>query len=98
MGRLIATCLLSCLLLAHTVPATADDHGRARQLREAGEILPLQQILTRLAPEERVLEVELEREHGGYVYELEVLDREGRVWEYLFDAASGELLNKQRED
>jgi uncharacterized membrane protein YkoI len=86
------------MLLGGALPVTADDHARARQLREAGEIVPLQQILGGLASDERVLEVELEDEHGGYRYEVEVLDAQGTVWEYLFDARSGELLKKHRED
>lgn len=96
MGRLITTSLFACLLLGASLPGSADDHGRARQLREAGEILPLQQILSGLDADERVLEVELE-DDSSY-YEVEVLDSQGAVWEYRFDARSGDRLKKQRED
>lgn len=79
--------------------ATAsDDHDKARMLRDAGEIVPLSVILQR--PElgdARVLEAELEREDGRMVYELEVLDPDGRVREWYFDAASGEPLGWERD-
>ena len=76
------------------------DHQVSRRLMEAGEILPLQQILDHIKPEQagRVLEVELERERGRYVYEIELLSEEGRVWEYKIDAATGEILERELED
>lgn len=74
------------------VPAGAsDDHERAHSYRHSGEIVPLAQLLVR--PElagQRVLEAELEEEQGRLVYELEVLDSDGRVSERYYDAATGE--------
>lgn len=77
-----------------------DDHERARELREAGEILPLETILDQVRAQGlgRVLEVELKREHGRYVYELEVVDDQGIVRELHFDARSGQLLKSRRDD
>jgi uncharacterized membrane protein YkoI len=86
------------LLAATLVTAQADSHDKARELREAGEILPLQQILQRLdPPDQRVLEVELERKGDRYVYEMETLDHSGQVWELYYDAHSGELIKRERE-
>ena len=67
---------------------------------ESGEILPLQQILQALPElqQARILEVELEREHGRYVYEVEILTGDGRVQELQLDAASGELLRRRDDD
>jgi uncharacterized membrane protein YkoI len=95
MHSLPAIALLSALL---ALPAWADDHQQARQLREAGEILPLEDILSGLRPGERVLEVELEQADDRYRYEVEALDRQGKVWEYRFDARSGELLSREHDD
>jgi hypothetical protein len=46
------------------------DHDRARRAVQAGNILPLQEVLARLARRQsgQVLEVELERESGRWVY------------------------------
>lgn len=92
--------LVSAAALFTGVPPAkaSDDHERALMLRDAGEIMPLSEILQR--PElggSRVIEAELEREHGRMVYELEVLDSDGRVREWYFDAATGEPLGSQRD-
>ena len=76
-----------------------DDHDRAMRLRESGDILPLAQIV-REAGEVyagRILEVELKREHGRYVYEIEMLAGNGQVLEMQFDARTAELLRIDQE-
>lgn len=88
------------VLLAVAAPvAAADEHDAARELRQEGEILPLETILDRLelAPESRLLETELEREGKRWLYELEVLGPEGRVREHEVDAASGDILRTEKE-
>ncbi len=42
-----------------------------------------------------VLEVELEREHGGLVYEIDILAQDGRVRTLIFDARTGALLSAE---
>ena len=75
-------------------------HEAVRELMQQGDILPLEQILEQARRQRpgRVLETELERKRGGYIYEVEILDDNGEVWEMKFDAASGELLNQEQED
>jgi uncharacterized membrane protein YkoI len=77
-----------------------DDHEQARQLKEAGKILPLQEIIKAAQAEQpgRVIEVDLEIKDGRHVYEVELLDSRGEVWEFYFDATSGELIKRKRED
>lgn len=77
-----------------------DDHNRARELRKSGEILPLETILAQVHANNmgRVLEVELKNKHGRYVYELEIVDTQGMVWELVFDAHNGQQLKRERED
>jgi uncharacterized membrane protein YkoI len=91
---------LSALLLTLiALPALAGGHDEARELREAGEILPLQQILSHLDPAAgRVLEVELKHRDDRYIYEVEILNDRGEVWEHRYDARSGELLKIEPED
>ncbi len=90
--------LLVAWLLAG--PAVADDHDAIRALVADGRILPLERILERAQARRpgRVLESELEHERGRLVYEIEILDDHGQVWELYFDAASGEFLEEERED
>ncbi|MCC7414000.1 MAG: PepSY domain-containing protein [Gammaproteobacteria bacterium] len=93
-------CLLLILsgwlaLLAGPGPAAAgDSHAEAKRLREAGTIMPLEQVLAKARKRAtgRVLDTELEREHGRLIYEVEMLDDDGIVREYEFDAVTGALL------
>ena len=77
-----------------------EDYGTARALVESGEILSLDQVLEKAGEhlQGRILEIEVEREGGRYVYEIELLDDDGVVKELEIDAASGVLLKIERED
>ena len=76
------------------------EYDAVRSLQQRGAILPLQQILERARRyhEGRVLETELERKGERYIYEIELVDDQGQVWELKFDAASGELLKEKQEN
>jgi uncharacterized membrane protein YkoI len=76
------------------------DHDRARQALEAGEILPLRTILDRLERNHpgQVMEVELERKDGRWVYEIKLLRRGGALNRLQVDARDGSLIDlRQRE-
>ncbi|HEX5538994.1 MAG TPA: PepSY domain-containing protein [Methylophilaceae bacterium] len=80
--------------------AADDDQTLARKLRASGEILPLENIAARaqaIKPGE-LLETELEHKHGRYIYEVEILDKTGQVWELKLDARTAELLKLERDD
>ncbi len=88
--------LMSC----QGVSAEEHSHDEARRLTEQGVILPLSEILSKIGEQEksRVLELELEQKRGRYVYEIELLDKQGRVWEFKVDAQNGQILKRDRED
>ena len=92
--------VICAALYAPMAGADSDDHVRARKLRESGEILSLEQIVerARAAKGGEVIETELERKQGRYVYEVEILDSAGRVWEVELDAKTGELLEVEQDD
>lgn len=77
-----------------------EGHEKARKLKQAGDILPLEAILKKALAKKpgRALEVELEKERGGYVYEAEILDKAGVVWEMRLDAKTGAVLSIEKED
>lgn len=86
--------------LACALPAWAgDDHERARLLREAGKIVPLERIVADATRERpgTVLEIELEGEAEGFVYEIEILDDDGVVWGLFYDARTGDRIAEQIE-
>jgi uncharacterized membrane protein YkoI len=92
--------LLILILIAAPAVADRDDHDRARQALEAGEILPLADILdaAEAAGRGRVIELDLERDDGRWVYELELLSPEGLLYEMEIDAATGAVLDVEREE
>lgn len=94
-------CFIAILFgLLHSVWADDDDHERAQYLRAQGQILPLTQILDKAQQFglEVILEVELEREDGRWIYELKALNAQRQVQEILLDAQSGELLAQENDD
>jgi uncharacterized membrane protein YkoI len=93
--------LVGAGLLCALSVAVADrrDHDDARALREQGAIIPLEEVLRAATAQHpgRVVEVELERKGGAYVYEIELLDAAGEVWKLEYDARSGTLLEAEVE-
>lgn len=95
--RFTRRCLLAALAaLAIASPAAASggDHERALRAVQAGEVLPLPQVLERVARIHpgQVLEVELEQEQGRWIYEIRQLGADGRLVKLEVDARSGEVL------
>lgn len=91
------------LLAVSFLPVTsrADiDSDKARALQQQGAILPLEQIIdvAKKIKAGQVLETELDRDDGRYIYELEILDQQGQVWEIELDAATAELIELENED
>ena len=76
------------------------EHEAVRGMAEQGDILSLEQILQNVRQHRagRVLETELEEKRGELVYEVEILDDNGEVWEMKLDARSGKLLEEEQED
>jgi uncharacterized membrane protein YkoI len=100
MGRLLlCTAVLAALA---TAPAAArdggHDHDRARAAVQAGEALPLPELLLRLQRDRpgRVLEIELERDGPRLLYEVKWLQPDGQVLRLDVDARSGDVLRERR--
>lgn len=94
---------IAALALILIAPAEARDldQDEALRLRREGVIQPLEQLLQPAYaryPGARLLEVELEAEHGQYVYEIELLTADGQVRELELDARDGRLLDDKEDD
>jgi uncharacterized membrane protein YkoI len=87
------------LLIASAVYADVDQQ-EAITLLQQGNILSLEQIIEHAKHHQagKVIDTELDEDDGIYIYELEVLDADGQVWEVEMNAQSGELLEIERED
>ncbi len=70
------------------------DHDLARQALERGEVLPLEAVLAevRKSASGEVAGVELEREHGAWLYEIKMIGPGGVLTEVKVDARTGRIL------
>ena len=96
-----AAALAATLLFSNGV-AGADSSLRqneVRQLRESGKILPMEEILTRVHKLQpgQVVEIELDREKGSYVYQVKVIDDKDKIHKLELDAGSGEVLRRKEK-
>ena len=98
-SRYLPVVFLSAVL-AWSLSACASGHDRARDAVQTGQVLPLKTVLDRLEREHpgQVLEVELERDDGRWIYEVKLLQAGGRLVKLELDAASGELLKRRVRD
>lgn len=95
-----ATVVVVGMLLV--TPAWADrkgDHDRARAAVLAGEVMPLPDVLTRLQRSHpgQVLELELEREDGRWIYEVKLLRSDGQLLRLELDARTAQVLRERRK-
>ena len=96
---------LTALLLTGLAQPSASasdsrDHERARAAVQAGQVLPLPTLLERLRRTHpgQVLELELEREDGRWIYEVRLLQANGQLLKLEIDAATAEVLEVKRKD
>jgi uncharacterized membrane protein YkoI len=100
-NTLIVTALVTALLAGGTAFASERmRHNEILQLREGGQIMAMEEIMTRAreAQPGHLIEAELDQEDKRYVYELKILDAQGRVHELEMDAATGEVLKRKVKD
>ncbi|MFO1286686.1 MAG: PepSY domain-containing protein [Rubrivivax sp.] len=70
-----------------------------RDAVRAGEVMPLDALRERLRRDHagELLELELEREDGRWIYEVKLLQPDGRIVKLEVDARSGEVIRERRE-
>lgn len=93
--------LALCLVMGSGTSMASEDHDRARQAVEAGEVLPLRTILERVDREYpgQVVDVELERERESsqerWVYKIKLLRSGGALMKLKVDARDGSIIGKK---
>ncbi len=99
-ARFLAPLLAMAVLCsaAGSMPARASDahdHDRARRALEAGEVIPLRNIIERVEQTHpgQIIEIELERDDGRWLYELKLLRADGSMARLLVDAKDGSVLS-----
>lgn len=95
--RLLSTVLALGLGLLCATAHADRDQDRALAAVQAGQVLPLKTLLDRLERDHpgQLLEVELEDDDGLLVYEVKLLQPDGRLVKLKVDAATGEVLGQR---
>ncbi|MGH8472867.1 MAG: PepSY domain-containing protein [Gammaproteobacteria bacterium] len=94
---------LSGAVLLATVagPSFADiSFAKAEKMRASGEAISTEKVVevaTKARPG-TVTDLELDRDFGRLVYEVEVRDEQFREWDLEIDAKSGEILTQEMDD
>jgi hypothetical protein len=96
--RVLALLLLTGLALSGAWASDKHDHEKARAAVEAGQVLPLPTLLERLRRTHpgQVLELELERDDGRWIYEVKLLQANGQLLKLEVDAATAQVLQVKR--
>ncbi len=96
-GRIL---LLSILICSSGSTLGSEDRLQAKALVMGGTILPLLEIIKQVAIDQpgHILEVEFEQKDGQYIYEIELVDKNGLVWEVKYNAKNGKLLEREQEN
>jgi len=87
--------------ISFSVAASEDaDHAEIRDLVKKGQILPLESIMLQFPEKQygKLLDLEVEREHGTIVYEFEFLRSDGLIVQIEVDARNGKILRQEIED
>ena len=77
--------------------ASPSDHDRAERAVQAGQVMPLQNVLQKLQTDYpgQVLEVELEHDDDRWIYEIKLLQAGGQLRKLKLNAQTGEVLKNK---
>lgn len=92
--RVSAAFLLLSLLVAGGTARADDDHDRALEALREGRVLPVESIMAAARRDfgGEILDLELEDEDEGFVYEIKLMAADGRIMKVEYDASTGHLL------
>lgn len=100
----LALAFLVAFSFAPPIGAQADDddameHEEARRALEQGLVRPLEDIIieARKHVEGDLIEIELERENGRYIYELEFIQPSGQIIELQLDAKTMAIVEENAD-
>lgn len=86
-------------LQAPSAQSDESDHELARQALQQGKVLPLRTVLDRVERTHhgQVIKVEFEHDDGRFIYELRVLQADGRVLKLKVNAVDGQVLSVRQK-
>ena len=91
--------LAGALVAGAPLHAEPNDHDLARQALQQGKVLPLRTVLDQVEREYKgqVIKVEFEHDDGRFLYELRVLQADGRVLKVKINAVNGKILSVRQK-
>ncbi|MBS0506003.1 MAG: PepSY domain-containing protein [Proteobacteria bacterium] len=100
MTHLLRIIVLLSLALFAVRALPADDHDLARQALQQGQVLPLRSVIDKVEREYQgqVVKIEFERDDGRYIYEIRLLQKDGRIAKLKLDAVDGRVLKIKRKE
>lgn len=104
MPRFVRPALLGLVLgvsgTGMIVHADERDHELARQALQQGRILPLRTMLDKVERDHQgqVLKIEFEHDDGRFIYEIRLLQKDGRMAKLKVDAVDGRVLSIKRKE
>ena len=90
---------ISLLIMLFSSFSSFARHDLADKLESEGQIMTLEEIIGIANKDQqgRILEAELETRKGEYIYQIDLLDNDGVIWELEYNASTGQLITKQRD-
>lgn len=83
-----------------TLQADERDYDLARQALEQGQALPLRSVLDTVERDYQgqVLKVEFEHDGGRFIYEIRLLQNDGRMAKLKVNAVDGQVISVKRKE
>ncbi|MGE0530063.1 MAG: PepSY domain-containing protein [Hyphomonadaceae bacterium] len=99
-GALLTLVAITGVAMADQGRGRSGDHDDALAAVEARQALPLTRIfeIAQTAVPGEIIEVELDREGGRLIYEVDILTSTGRLRQVEIDARTGDVLDVEDED
>ena len=96
----IVLAMFTAGMLGGSALAKADVNANdIKELEKAENLLPLEEVMDKAKALRagQLIEAELKAVNGQDIYEIEILDEDGKVWEMNFDAKTGVLITQGEE-
>jgi len=96
----LALCMLGAFPLLRADERNHGDHAMALQALEQGRVLPLRTVLEKIERDYQgqALKVEFEQDDGRFIYEIRLLQSDGRMAKLKVDAVDGRVLDSRRKE